>query len=40
VYTVEKQGFGACFQNVNPHYLTVLRQWLIEAAQAKFGRKV
>jgi hypothetical protein len=24
---------------VNPHYLTVLRHWLIEAAQAKFRKK-
>jgi PilZ domain len=39
VYAQEKQGFGARFQNVNPHFLTVLRQWLIEAAQAKYGKK-
>jgi len=37
VYSQPKLGFGLCFQNVNPHFLTVLRQWLIEAAQAKFG---
>jgi hypothetical protein len=30
---------GIGFQNVNPHYLIVLRQWLIEAAQYKFGKK-
>jgi hypothetical protein len=39
VYAQPKEGFGARFQNVNPHFLTVLRQWLIEAAQSKFGKK-
>jgi PilZ domain len=39
VYSQPGLGFGVCFQNVNPHYLTVLRQWLIEAAQARFGKK-
>jgi hypothetical protein len=24
---------------VNPHYLTVLKMWLIGAAHAKFGKK-
>lgn len=38
VYSQAKRGFGVCFQNVNPHFLVVLRQWLIEAAQAKFGK--
>lgn len=38
VYSQPKRGFGVCFRNVNPHFLTVLRQWLIEAAQAKFAK--
>lgn len=39
IYSQPNQGMGVGFQNVNPHYLTVLKQWLIEAAQAKFGKK-
>jgi len=39
LYSQPTQGMGIGFQNVNPHYLTVLRQWLIEAAQAKFGKR-
>ena len=39
LYSQPSQGMGIGFQNVNPHHLTVLRQWLIEAAQAKFGKK-
>jgi hypothetical protein len=39
LYSQEGQGMGVGFQNVNPHYLSVLRRWLIEAAQAKFGKK-
>ena len=35
----EGQGMGVGFQNVNPHYLTVLKLWLIGAAHAKFGKK-
>lgn len=38
-YSQPDQGMGVGFQNVKPHYLTVLKQWLIEAAQAKFGKK-
>jgi len=38
-YSQPNQGMGVGFQNVNPHFLTVLKQWLIEAAQAKFGKK-
>jgi hypothetical protein len=30
---------GVGFLNVNPHYLTVLKMWLIGAAHAKFGKK-
>ncbi|HKN76584.1 MAG TPA: PilZ domain-containing protein [Candidatus Acidoferrum sp.] len=39
LYSQPNQGMGVGFQNVNPHYLMVLKQWLIEAAQAKFGKK-
>ncbi|MHB8502607.1 MAG: PilZ domain-containing protein [Candidatus Acidiferrales bacterium] len=39
VYAHSTQGIGVCFQNVNPHYLIVLKQWLIEAAHLKFGKK-
>ena len=39
LYSHPSQGMGVGFQNVNPHYLTVLKRWLIEAAHAKFGKK-
>lgn len=39
VYANAEKGIGVCFQNVNPHYLAVLKQWLIEAAHSRFGRK-
>ncbi len=39
LYSQPEQGMGVGFQNVNPHYLTVLKQWLIEAAVARFGKK-
>jgi PilZ domain-containing protein len=39
LYSQPGQGMGVGFQNVNPHYLTVLKHWLIEAAHAKFGKK-
>jgi hypothetical protein len=39
LYAQPSQGMGVGFQNVNPHYLTVLKQWLLEAAHAKFGKK-
>ena len=39
VYSQPSHGMGVCFQNVNPHYLPVLKQWLVEAAHAKFGNK-
>lgn len=39
VYAHGTQGIGVNFQNVSPHYLTVLKQWLIEAAHLKFGKK-
>jgi hypothetical protein len=40
LYSQPSLGMGVGFLNVNPHYLTVLKLWLIEAAQAKFGNKV
>lgn len=39
VYANTGKGTGIRFQNVRPHYLSVLKQWLIEAALAKFGKK-
>ena len=39
VYQHAAQGIGVCFQNVNPHYLGVLKHWLIEAAHLRFGKK-
>jgi hypothetical protein len=39
LYSQPSQGMGVGFQNVNPHYLMVLKQWLLEAAHAKFGKK-
>jgi hypothetical protein len=39
VYVNTGKGTGIRFQNVRPHYLSVLKQWLIEAALAKFGKK-
>jgi hypothetical protein len=40
LYSQPSLGMGVGFLNVNPHYLTVLKLWLIESAQAKFGKKV
>jgi hypothetical protein len=39
LYSQPSLGMGVGFLNVNPHYLTVLRFWLIEAAHAKFGNR-
>jgi len=39
VYANLGHGTGVRFQNVRPHYVSVLKQWLIEAALAKFGKK-
>jgi hypothetical protein len=39
LYSQPSHGMGIGFQNVNPHYLTVLKRWLMEAAHAKFGKK-
>ena len=40
LYSQPSVGMGVGFLNVNPHYLSVLKSWLIEAAHAKFGKKV
>ena len=39
VYSQPNQGIGVSFQNVYPHFQLVLKQWLIEAAHARFGKK-
>ncbi len=39
LYSQPSLGMGVGFLNVNPHYLTVLKSWLIESAQAKFGKR-
>ena len=39
LYFQPSLGMGVGFLNVNPHYLSVLKSWLIEAAHAKFGKK-
>jgi len=38
VYSQPHLGFGVRFQNVKPHFLSVLKRWLLEAAHAKFGK--
>ena len=40
LYSQPGLGMGMGFLNVNPHYLPVLKRWLIEAAHAKFGKIV
>lgn len=32
-------GFGVSFHDVRPQFLVVLKQWLLAAAIAKYGRK-
>ena len=39
LYAQAGQGMGVGFQNVNPHYLSVLKMWLLSAAHARFGKK-
>lgn len=39
LYSQPSVGMGVGFQGVNPHYLMVLKQWLLQAALAKFGKK-
>ncbi|HKV25070.1 MAG TPA: PilZ domain-containing protein [Candidatus Acidoferrum sp.] len=37
-YALPGQGAGISFQNVSPHYLPVLKKWLIEAARSRFAK--
>jgi hypothetical protein len=39
VYSQPNQGMGVSFQSVYPHYVNILKMWLLEAAHAKFGRR-
>ena len=39
LYSQPSLGMGVGFLDVNPHYLTILKSWLIESAQTKFGKK-
>jgi hypothetical protein len=39
VYSQPNVGFGVGFQNVRPQFLSVLKQWLLAAAVAKYGPK-
>jgi hypothetical protein len=35
----QANGIGVTFREVRPQFLTVLKQWLLAAAVAKYGRK-
>jgi PilZ domain len=35
----QPNGVGVTFREVRPQFLTVLKQWLLAAAVAKYGRK-
>jgi hypothetical protein len=39
VYSQPNAGIGITFREVRPQYLSVLKQWLLAAAVAKYGRK-
>lgn len=39
VYSQPNIGVGVTFRDVRPQLLTVLKQWLLAAAVAKYGRK-
>ena len=39
VYAVPNQGIGVCFHDLRQQYLVVLKEWLIKAAQAKYGKQ-
>lgn len=39
VYSQPALGFGVSFENVRPQFLSVLKQWLLAAAVAKYGSK-
>lgn len=38
VYSLQN-GIGVTFHDVRPQFLTVLKQWLLAAAMAKYGTK-
>jgi hypothetical protein len=39
VYSQPSLGVGVTFREVRPQFLTVLKQWLLVAAVAKYGTK-
>ena len=39
VYSQPNHGVGVTFRDVRPQFLTVLKQWLLAAAVAKYGAK-
>jgi hypothetical protein len=39
VYSNSNQGIGVSFRDIRPQFLTVLKQWLLAAAMAKYGKK-
>jgi PilZ domain len=39
IYSLPNTGVGITFREVRPQFLTVLKQWLLAAAVAKYGRK-
>ena len=39
VYSQPNLGVGVTFREVRPQFLSVLKQWLLAAAVAKYGRK-
>lgn len=39
VYAMANAGIGVCFRDVRAQYLTTLKEWLVMAAQAKFGKR-
>jgi hypothetical protein len=39
VYSKPNLGIGVSFRGIRPQFLTVLKQWLLAAAVAKYGPK-
>ena len=39
VYSQPNLGVGVTFREIRPQFLTVLKQWLLAAAVAKYGAK-
>jgi PilZ domain len=39
LYSQPDQGVGVSFRETRPQFLTVLKQWLLAAAVAKYGSK-